>query len=703
MYRLQKIEICGFRGFAKKCEIQIDDTLTLLYGGNRRGKSSIVNAVEWCLFGSEVAGLKYAGGMRERIDWEVKNLNAPQCHVRCVFRDGGKTLTVLRTYRTSRKTDLVYQEGGAAESTDDKKLHALLAISPADFVSSVHLHPEIVRKLIVAEPRERKEAIDRLLGLSELRDMLNAFAAEKPSTWTDTLEQSKAMLDERLKTALDEKKRIIDSEGAELIGAGFSQADATIEGGQAYAAKITDEVLGFATTYGLPTPALTAPTDFSRLPQFRTQLSAAAQKLRNDHPVLADQGKHFMRKNTLDGLKTGYTAQAKAVGQAGAALAQYPEKRTLDELNAEVAADAKEIERIDVEMKEIKKNAGILDNALAFFQGRTDGDTLACPLCGEATHTVQEWRSHIQQEINAKNFAPLVAAKQEKANTIAGLEKSKDDKLTLERRITDEKQRLAQNVTNIQTFIVRTISSSDDPAAIIDAEIQSEDAALAGLQGQVATINATLGRFQDAVRHLDRFQRIGKAELDISNIESIRENENYKELKTIRGECEQYAEDVELLIEGLKNAVSAEAEQRLAAAQTSISENFKKITDRSDFPGLKVSVAPDGYWIELTDTSGNNRSAVPILNHGDMNCAALSIFLALASNAQISHQLGFVILDDPSQSLDETTKKNLCSVFAKLCDSRQVIMATADTELAHDVLHMTKHKDLPPFDRLDSR
>ena len=46
----------------------------------------------------------------------------------------------------------------------------------------------------------------------------------------------------------------------------------------------------------------------------------------------------------------------------------------------------------------------------------------------------------------------------------------------------------------------------------------------------------------------------------------------------------------------------------------------------------------------------------------------------------------------PSQSIDDVSKKNLCSVLAKLCDSRQVIVATADRELREDVLHMTKHK-----------
>jgi exonuclease SbcC len=84
--------------------------------------------------------------------------------------------------------------------------------------------------------------------------------------------------------------------------------------------------------------------------------------------------------------------------------------------------------------------------------------------------------------------------------------------------------------------------------------------------------------------------------------------------------------------------------------------------------------------------------AVPILNHADINCAALSIFLALAGSAQISHRLGIVILDDPSQSLDKPCKKNLCAVLTGLCESRQVIIATADEELKSAISEIPKNK-----------
>ena len=95
----------------------------------------------------------------------------------------------------------------------------------------------------------------------------------------------------------------------------------------------------------------------------------------------------------------------------------------------------------------------------------------------------------------------------------------------------------------------------------------------------------------------------------MTKIEAIHEDDAYKQLKLIRKECEQYVEDVELLVEGLKNTVTAEAEKRLAGVQTAISSTFTNLTNRADFPGLKVSAVGDGYAIELVNASGTTRSA----------------------------------------------------------------------------------------------
>jgi uncharacterized small protein (DUF1192 family) len=521
---------------------------------------------------------------------------------------------------------------------------------------------------------------------------LNAVAAEKPSQWTTALDQNLQILDATLTAALSEKKRTIDTESTALLSKGIPQTDLTAVGAQEYANKVLGDLKEFASAYHLTPPSIGGLTAFGGLQKFVTDLPSAIHKLRNEHPVLADQGHFLIQKSTFEGLKVGYLSHQAVTSDAVRELENYTDKRSIDQLDDAITLAKAEVAKTDAEMREVSKNATILDSTLLFFENRMAGERMTCPLCGETSRTVQEWRAHIQNEIEAKNLTPLKVRKQDFVNQVGALEKRKEEKVLLQKTLAAEQLKLSACVAGIEKAIGRSVLPSDDPSAILNAEIKRLNEAIAGLQQQVSVINSSFDEFQRAVLGLDRFQRIGMAQQEMAKIEAIHEDDAYRQLKLIRKECEQYVEDVELLVEGLKNTVAVEADKRLMGVQSAISSIFTNLTNRADFPGLKVSPVGDGYAIELVNASGTTRPAVPLLNHADLNCAALSIFLALASSTQMSHELGIVILDDSSQSLDTACKKSLCSVLSLLCEDRQVIVATEDDDLRDEVMQMTKTK-----------
>ena len=84
MLKIKKVEIEGFRGFTQKTSIEFENPVTLLHGGNHQGKSSVLNAIEWCLYGDECIGEK--SGIRERVGkgemaWRVVNDNSEKAQV----------------------------------------------------------------------------------------------------------------------------------------------------------------------------------------------------------------------------------------------------------------------------------------------------------------------------------------------------------------------------------------------------------------------------------------------------------------------------------------------------------------------------------------------------------------------------------------------------------------------------------------------
>lgn len=691
-FLIRKIELCGFRGFPKKQEIEFGHPLTLVSGGNRRGKSSLINAIEWCLFGSKVA-LKDYGGIRERIGWEITNLNSPECWVQCLFESAvpGKTLVVRRTQVSGKKTtQLWFELQDEKRDTNEANLHALLRISPSDYVRAIHLHSEVLRNLVVALPAERREAIDRLLGLSDLREMVKALEDVKAKSWTEFLGAAMNDLSTRLEVSLRTKKATIDTDVSELKKAGLGDADLSLDGAFRFAAGVANAVKDFAREYELAEVNVATVVDFAGLESFLSDLPSILEALRNQHPSLRNQGELLTEKSTLEGLKKNYEDQLGIVETTKHTIEAIPsDRRELDNLEKEIERLETEASRINAQMQEVSQNATILRDALTYFKARLSDKSLACPVCGETSKTASEWQDHIWAEIAKGHLEPLQGEADRVEESLKSLKEAKRILVEHQERLREELGRLGVSRASIEEKLGVRLKDGDDPVALLRTKIDSAEQALQASRSEVESVNRKLSEFEESVRVLDRLARVAKTVKEMERIESISQSERFKELSGIRRQCEQQVEDLELLAEGLRSVTNEEATKRLSGAQTAIAQTFEGLTGRRDFPGLRLN--PHAYTIEVTNSSGA-REALPILNQGDLNCAALSIFLALATAPDRTHCLGFVILDDPSQSLDAGSIRNLRSLVQNICDSHQMIICSADDDLRDQILKILKNK-----------
>ena len=64
---LKEIEIAGFKSFADKININLDNNITCVVGPNGSGKSNIVDAVRWVLGEQSVKSLRGEGNMSDVI------------------------------------------------------------------------------------------------------------------------------------------------------------------------------------------------------------------------------------------------------------------------------------------------------------------------------------------------------------------------------------------------------------------------------------------------------------------------------------------------------------------------------------------------------------------------------------------------------------------------------------------------------------
>jgi DNA repair exonuclease SbcCD ATPase subunit len=114
---------------------------------------------------------------------------------------------------------------------------------------------------------------------------------------------------------------------------------------------------------------------------------------------------------------------------------------------------------------------------------------------------------------------------------------------------------------------------------------------------------------------------------------------------------------------------------------------YKVLCNHPYFDDLRIDIKPqllsgierNNYMIRsFASTDGRETLASSRLSTAQMNCVALSVYLALAT--QLQHNLGFIIMDDPSQNLDSTHKAALVSVLSHLAPGLQLLVGTQDTE-----------------------
>lgn len=116
-YRIQKLTIEGFRGFTSEQTISLDGRNAFIFGTNGCGKSSIVEAIRWCLFGSPPGR-----------EIEVRNTFYPagECSVSLVLARANSTLRLRRELRpgASRSRQTI-KDGSGTELREQDALPQL--------------------------------------------------------------------------------------------------------------------------------------------------------------------------------------------------------------------------------------------------------------------------------------------------------------------------------------------------------------------------------------------------------------------------------------------------------------------------------------------------------------------------------------------------------------------------------------------------
>jgi len=166
---LNSLDMKNFKKYKGRVHIEFQDRLTGIVGRNGSGKSTIVEAIAWALYGSKASTVKR--------DF-IKNVNASEredLEVRLNLNVDGKNLIIVRAMRgKSLQADAKLYINGKMIATGtrevDTRLDDILRIRFQDFMKTFYARQKDLDNLIRDRGSEKREYLLTLLGLDEIRD-----------------------------------------------------------------------------------------------------------------------------------------------------------------------------------------------------------------------------------------------------------------------------------------------------------------------------------------------------------------------------------------------------------------------------------------------------------------------------------------------------------------------------------------------------
>ena len=261
-FRIIHFNAEGVRGINRPLKKDLQPGLTILYGSNGTGKTSVLQSIEWCLTGK----LPYLKGPDFREEDAIVNLFAhgKTAKVTLIISDGKRKITVTRSRKmgksTTAKSSLeVKEEGGERFEDEDGQLHLakLLEAASIDFPRSVYLHQEAMHDLVSEDPEKRSEVIDRLLGTHAIRELIEVVDPKTSiSKRVKELSGSLTSLDrDRAQFAVGLRRRLEERKG-ELLKTGYNKQELSREYMVEELQRFSKDLSNFATQIGLKEPKI---------------------------------------------------------------------------------------------------------------------------------------------------------------------------------------------------------------------------------------------------------------------------------------------------------------------------------------------------------------------------------------------------------------------------------------------------------------
>ena len=680
---LHSLIVEHFRGFNTTKQIPLDASAVVVSGANGRGKTSLFDAIQWLVLGriERLEQLRY-----RREEYIVNHYASTGLKAKVVGKlklDASEELVTVTRIGDSDSSFLEIQldsatiVGEKAEAWLRKELGKSDLEEQAfsrEFLSAALLQQDVVREFLLANPAERHQILSRMLGIS----VVNEFV-----------------------TKLDE--------GVKLIGGWIKELRADLDRTRESSNQVELQIKEIVTRIE------SAPI-----------LADAIKKLRGK---VSDLKVKFLIEGYSDNIETSIEPFLNHLRQCKQLLTRLTELTDItyshfqrkphvvyEELQARSSELEKQIEVEKVSLEADRNTEAALFERVRNIKTKTDNlrqlAALAIPLLTEHCPVC---RQKIDPENVRKHLESVVADQTElleAEQTHKGIQDSinarerkilklqaKHDNILAEMSTVEEWQVRAKSLFNEIVSLNQNLANTGYTAPIGD--LKSAGDWLPHLNDWVGDNLDKLILVEIEAENVLATQSVstehGKLERMKQELEHLQSQQTEKE-KTIE-RVNRALTERRLLLQVAKEKEVEVVEEIFNELQPVVQDLFSRLAPHPTF--RRLSISHELYYGRGTSIPSAfdplyNLEVNPsiVFSSAQANVAAICYFLALAFSSSAT-DFGFVLLDDPLQSMDDVNVLGLSDLCRFLRREKQLIIATHEDRLSNLLLRKLTSRDEP--------
>ena len=660
-FRMHRLGIEGFKAFAAPQWLEIGGHV-FVFGRNGLGKSSVVEAVRWCLF-----------GLADRPEAEVRNVFYPagECKVDLELEGPGGRWRIQRRLRPgSGRSDLTIQDPSGTTVPQSKVFPHMARLGPREGTHIIFASQQSTHRRPQADITDFDKVLYSYLQIEDVPDLLGRLEGEI---------EEQAAIERQLAEEVDDAEEALRSKLKELRSR-------------------IEEILAAA-----PWPGETVPTNAetdARIRAFVEECDGSLERADGGTVtrewLLAEAERAIQQQSaaTQDAVQRQLTVAGAAFQQLATA------KETFEDLTEQLKTAQTRVESCEHDLKDalgdttkqqlLKERDGLarqdnqltrylalVQQAVGYFEEFSPEE---CPVCDTGVGPADvlfRLQGRIGSDRRAAELAEALTSVQARLGAIdvaeaalaaAGMASASVESGVSAARI--ELEKLLDDPADLSSSD-RKVERLEERVRQLERELRESGTLVASKRSTLKNLRAE-ARFQEYRSREERLKR---------NLES--------DLEPAREAHREFADVLETLRairEALQESFNNTLDRTKPDINKLMTEVYGRLTQQASFPKIVVESGPTDekrtLRIRVTSDRTPGESFVPseVLNGQAFNAVNLVPYFVFSQFQAEALELDCLLIDDPSQSFDTSRVDLLMRELATAANHAQLIVASHEED-----------------------